>query len=334
MNTSGEGLMDGYSPAGKGKSPQPPLSPKSLLAPDTSPGRRRAMSDSQESVQKLEPTKPRTKLEEPAQPQRKGMFATFGRRNANTGKRAAQTIFDDPPKVGEKKAGDSGTFSRKGQGRKGVQTSAEDSVDGEKQLKKRGSSLFSREKEKKSSLNSSEREIPSLPSAEFATTVPKPETEKTESGKLSKGGSKRSGFFSKLFRQAKTGDEKPLSAKEQAAMKRKKGALAAQELEAREAQLIAAGFSQLPGTLLSRAKGESVDSKFVLQWDDVELMREIGEGAYALVYLAKVRSREEGAQDKDVALKELKLLGNEEDPDMHLEVAAVADAIRVCFLFG
>lgn len=47
--------------------------------------------------------------------------------------------------------------------------------------------------------------------------------------------------------------------------------------QAREQQLALAGFSQLPGTLLSRAKGEEVDAKFLFKWNQFDLQREIGE---------------------------------------------------------
>jgi hypothetical protein len=64
------------------------------------------------------------------------------------------------------------------------------------------------------------------------------------------------------------------------------------------------------------------------KWNQFDLKREIGQGAYAMVYLATVAVPDGGT--KDVALKELKLLGNEQSEDMHLEVDAVADAISDC----
>lgn len=135
-------------------------------------------------------------------------------------------------------------------------------------------------------------------------------------------GEKRVGFFAKLIGRTKKVEAEPAQPKPQ------RFVFSAAELEAREAQLAAAGFSQLPGTLLSRAKGDAVDAKYLLKWNQFDLRREIGEGAYAMVYLATVKL-ETGAK-KDVALKELKLLGNEQNEDLHLEVAAVADAIGDC----
>ena len=109
---------------------------------------------------------------------------------------------------------------------------------------------------------------------------------------------------------------------------KKQFVFSAPDLEAREAQLEAAGFAKLPGTLLSRAKGEALDNRFLLKWSQFELRREIGEGAYAMVYLANAAL--EGGSTKLVAVKELKLQGNEANEDIRLEVAAVADAIHDC----
>ena len=52
------------------------------------------------------------------------------------------------------------------------------------------------------------------------------------------------------------------------------------------------------------AKGEALDQKFLLKWEQFELQKEIGEGAYANVYLAKASI---DGVEKDLAVKELKL---------------------------
>lgn len=140
---------------------------------------------------------------------------------------------------------------------------------------------------------------------------------------------KKTGFFAKLKTLAggKKHTESPGMPTSTTPRKRR-SFLAAHDLEFREAQLQAAGFSQLPGTLLSRAKGDKVDSKYLLKWKQFDMIREIGEGAYAMVYLAEVALAD--GSKKEVALKELKLQGNEESEDIRLEVEAVADAIADC----
>ncbi len=123
------------------------------------------------------------------------------------------------------------------------------------------------------------------------------------------------GFWGKLFNRG--GGEKEnggkgaastaLPVSKTAAVRKKAGPkLDAHDLEDREAQLERAGFAQLPGTLLSRAKGGELDKKFILKWEQFELQKEIGEGAYALVYLAKAKMAD--GSFKEVALKELKVI--------------------------
>lgn len=140
------------------------------------------------------------------------------------------------------------------------------------------------------------------------------------------------GFFSKLFNRKpiqSAPNGSPAAVATTAPIRRKvTRKMAASELEDLEAQLEAAGFAQLPGTLLSRAKGELLDRKFLLRWQQFELQRDIGEGAYASVYLATATMPDGSV--REVALKELKLLGNETDPDIKLEVEATADAISDC----
>lgn len=109
------------------------------------------------------------------------------------------------------------------------------------------------------------------------------------------------GFFGKLFgRHEKQREREQLSVSASPA-RGKKQIMAASELAKREAELEAAGFAQLPGTLLSRATGDTLDAKYRLRWDQFELVREIGEGAYAVVYLARVKLADGSV--KDVALK-------------------------------
>jgi hypothetical protein len=51
----------------------------------------------------------------------------------------------------------------------------------------------------------------------------------------------------------------------------------------------------------------------IYKWDQFELLKEIGEGAYAVVYLAKVKKAD--GTIKEVALKELKLVAWPSTPD-------------------
>ncbi len=71
-----------------------------------------------------------------------------------------------------------------------------------------------------------------------------------------------------------------------------------------------------------------MDPKFLLKWRQFDLRREIGEGAYAMVYLADANLAD--GSKKEVALKELKLQGNEQNEDLFLEASSVADAIVDC----